>query len=615
MNWLQQQLQNTPPPDTILHLGAGLCRELPHWLEAGASRIVLVEPNPEMLAELRVRAQDHDSVEIISAAIAGQSGRDFLRLFNFPMLSSLRKPTGLYDSLPGLYEAGRVSVDLLTIDQLLKQLVLAEKTNNWLIIDAPGEEGAIIDGLKRSDQLQYFSRIFLSVGTALLYEGAKIASDLLTLLKEYGFESLGSPDHSDGDWPRFHLYLDRMALECNRLRAEVIQQEKLVRQQNADLEVKTQELLKLEQGANEKQRLLEEEKSRQHNLEKKLRAEISDLTQMVEDCESSLKDEQSKRVTAEESLAELEDAYARARNELSEALRRVEGLHKKLDHLLGEFSKIDGLQKSLHNLKDSISGTIDSSLSRTACQIEATVRLSSYLGTGDLMPGYGDWAICPDFAIFLAEQIEHENPDLIIEFGSGSSTVLMARSVDRRNRRYGLPPLPSDQARIGSRDEPGTPTRTLVPRDLLKPIVSFEHSRKYLHQTRALLEMNDVQDIVDLVHAPLVDFRHNENDFAFYQCDEELARIEKVLTKDSSRILVLVDGPPGVTCPNARYPGLVKILKYFSSHHVDLYLDDYGRAEEKEIAERWRAILEQRGFEFSFEALPFTREVLRVSFQ
>ena len=44
-----------PTPDTIVHIGAGGCTELDTWRETGASRIVLVEPNPELLPELRRR--------------------------------------------------------------------------------------------------------------------------------------------------------------------------------------------------------------------------------------------------------------------------------------------------------------------------------------------------------------------------------------------------------------------------------------------------------------------------------------------------------------------------------------------------------------------------------
>ena len=51
--------------DTILQLGAGRCTELDSWRETGANRIVLVEPNPELLPELRRRTQGVDEVEII----------------------------------------------------------------------------------------------------------------------------------------------------------------------------------------------------------------------------------------------------------------------------------------------------------------------------------------------------------------------------------------------------------------------------------------------------------------------------------------------------------------------------------------------------------------------
>ncbi len=337
MNWLQQQLQNTPPPDTILHLGAGLCRELPHWLESGASRIVLVEPNPELLPELRARTEDHDSVEIISAAIAGQPGRGVLRLFNWHLLSSLREPIGLYESLPGLQQTERAEVERLTINQLLDQLDINNQTSNWLVIDTPGEEAAILDQLQQSDRLHHFARIFLSAGIEPLYGGAKSAPELLSQLQAEGYEPASQADTADADWPRHHLRLDRVALECKRLKAELAEQKKWEQEHKADIEAIQNALHNVEQV------LVEAEKDRteaeqRHQAELEARAkEITRLTEARDTAQQELAKAQEHH---DAELAEARKAHQTelesARKELTEARDSSETQLKELQTSLAE---------------------------------------------------------------------------------------------------------------------------------------------------------------------------------------------------------------------------------------------------------------------------------------
>ena len=219
--WLEQQLAPASPPDTIVHLGAGLCRELDAWRASGAQRIVLVEPNPELLPELNQRIRTSDPIDILPVAISAQAGREALRLFNFAMLSSLRTPTGLYPILPGLSQIGRAMVEIVTVEQLLDDLDLNPEGDHWLVIDTPGEEAAIVQQLETIERLHQFSRIFLTAGAEELYQGAETAQAIGQRLQAAGYNPAGRPDDSDGDWPRCHLVLNRMALECRELQNEL----------------------------------------------------------------------------------------------------------------------------------------------------------------------------------------------------------------------------------------------------------------------------------------------------------------------------------------------------------------------------------------------------------
>jgi FkbM family methyltransferase len=235
MHWLEQHLQHTSPPDTIIHLGAGWCSELPLWKQTGAGRIVLVEPNPEILPDLQALTRDHDNIEVVAAAVTDRDGRGSLLLFNFPMLNSLRTPTSLYRSLPGLQQVGQTLVELVSSSTLLDQLNLEPELENWLVLDTPGEEAAIVEGLEQSGRLHDFTRLFVSAGCEACYQDAQSASQIVDRLSSLDYHRIGSPDHSDADWPRYHLHLDRKAIECRRLEIELAEHKKRDAEHKADL--------------------------------------------------------------------------------------------------------------------------------------------------------------------------------------------------------------------------------------------------------------------------------------------------------------------------------------------------------------------------------------------
>lgn len=214
---------------------------------------------------------------------------------------------------------------------------------------------------------------------------------------------------------------------------------------------------------------------------------------------------------------------------------------------------------------------LDSSLknevSNAAKQIEAFMGLQNYFATGEL-PSVNterhSWPISPDFAIYLIELIELNDYDLIIEFGSGISTVIIAKTL----------------AKMASQRQ-GKPSVTFA---------SFDHLDQYYQQTRAHLQQAGLADTVQLTLAPLKDWPAPDgNAYSYYDCQPILAQLAQAHVTASLRMLVIVDGPPAATGKHARYPAAPLILQHFAQAHIDLLLDDYIRTDEKEIAQRWEA--------------------------
>jgi hypothetical protein len=206
-------------------------------------------------------------------------------------------------------------------------------------------------------------------------------------------------------------------------------------------------------------------------------------------------------------------------------------------------------------------------------QIEATIALQSYFATGEL-PSINaerhNWPVSPDFARYLIELIELNDYDVIIEFGSGISTVIVAKTIAKMAARH-QGKLPVD-------------------------FVSFEHLEKYYQQTLSQLEQAGLADRVQLTLAPLQDWQAPDGTIQpYYACQAALESLAAKHPAAGLRLLVIVDGPPGSTSKHARYPGCSLILKYLSGAKIDILLDDYIREDKKEIAKRWEIDISSAG--------------------
>ncbi len=291
MNWLQQQLGQLSKPDLIVHIGAGECSDLADYQRFQPSKVVLVEPNPETVVEIRSRASEWDNVTILHAAISDQTGNTSLRLFNFPELDGLYDPVGLYSLLPGLRQIDQIAVPALSAEKLIGQLSFKANGNHWLVLEASGQEGEILKALQACDGLIRFNHLILRAAAESFYDPPHpCASDLLRSLESQGYILVGQPDDGDADWPRYHLRLDRMALECKRLRSELADHKKWEQEYKADMKAIESALQQVQQV------LVEAEKARAEDEERhqsELESARKLLVERSEALESALAEEKA----------------------------------------------------------------------------------------------------------------------------------------------------------------------------------------------------------------------------------------------------------------------------------------------------------------------------------
>jgi predicted O-methyltransferase YrrM len=139
-------------------------------------------------------------------------------------------------------------------------------------------------------------------------------------------------------------------------------------------------------------------------------------------------------------------------------------------------------------------------------------------------------------------------PKYIIELGSGSSTMLIAKILKKMGH------VPSLH-------------------------ISVDHEEKYLNITKEIAKLNSLDDQIQFEHCPLVKIDGYEN--KWYSNISDLA-------KGKMFDLVIVDGPPAYETGmgSAREPALDVLASHISNGGV-LILDDANRPGELAVADAW----------------------------
>lgn len=132
---------NVASAATVVHLGAGACRELDVYRRLNAERIVLVEPNADHTA---AHSANGARVDRIEAAIAAEDGRATLHVTNDPRFSALREPKALLERYPGLRVTGTREVEALSLTSLVEKIELSAGNEHLLVCELQGLESQIL---------------------------------------------------------------------------------------------------------------------------------------------------------------------------------------------------------------------------------------------------------------------------------------------------------------------------------------------------------------------------------------------------------------------------------------------------------------------------------------
>lgn len=590
-------------PSVIVHIGAGECSELESYLAMQPERIVLVEADPEKAKKLSRRAASLPEVEVTSVAVGMPPGNRSLKVFNLAGWSSLRSPSGLRDLYPGLRQLREVEVEVISPGEMMERIALHPQGRNRLVIDTPGEEAGILDGLHESGHLRCFDSIVLHCGRDNLYEGGAVAETLLLFLYEQGYDVVSSHE-DDPDLISRTLHLNPLRMENIRLKGEAEAIQGAGREHVRMMDELKESLRKL---AQDNDRLGQQLNVKSAQLEAACRdldeyaLQISARDEQVAQLQGRLSrvteiaEEQAARLLSQETAIE-ELKTASAGNE------KIVGMLGKADHNFNDLLNIvRNYESRLGSIEQGIGKEIARVIANSTRQIESRIGIESYLSRGYAVPPLGGWAVSADIALFLIRMIESGNYDLIVEFGSGVSTLLMA-SILRRQISKTPDVTNQDMMRLPA------DSRDALFKDLIPRIVSFEHQREYFSETTERLANAGVSELVELNYSPLRDYAAVGGEhYLYYACEERIAELAGILRGRKARILAFVDGPPAATGKCARYPALPILLQHFVGNGIDMLLDDYKREDEKRIVALWEKMLDERKLSYEKKVLDFEK--------
>lgn len=206
-------------------------------------------------------------------------------------------------------------------------------------------------------------------------------------------------------------------------------------------------------------------------------------------------------------------------------IRSIRALHRKLNRNADRTSRELTTQTS--RIKDEIGNAYH--------QVEAIEQLLPLLKLKAPLPPSRGWAASPDFLLSLAHLTQKIRPRLAVELGSGTSTLVLAKSG-------------------------------------AKKVISLDHSHEFGSQTREMLVSHGVRGVEIRIN----ELERYPKGYKWYAKSsfKGLAKID----------LLVIDGPPSSTNTDARYPALEHLIPLLSPK-ATIVLDDVFREEERKLAD------------------------------
>lgn len=233
------------------------------------------------------------------------------------------------------------------------------------------------------------------------------------------------------------------------------------------------------------------------------------------------------------------------------------------------------LLKAQKEQTDKITSDLLINQNRLYTQMESLSWLQRRLTIKHQLPPLRGWATSPDVLLRLHTHIMTVQPKVVVECGSGASTLVIADALCQNG--FGK-------------------------------LISLEHSDYYGAQTLSTLQAESLEKWVDLRIGDLEMWtgEHlNPDDVHKPSRWYPMSLLDGIEKVD----LLWVDGPPGATCLFSRYPALPALADKMSPN-AEVWMDDTIRDEEKDVCKRWAA-----DYNFYLDYFPLEKGLGRLTKQ
>ena len=179
-------------------------------------------------------------------------------------------------------------------------------------------------------------------------------------------------------------------------------------------------------------------------------------------------------------------------------------------------------------------------------QVESLLSLFATLKPEVPLPPFRDHSASPDFLRHAAQLVLSRRPRIIVELGSGSSTIILAYCLKKNGNGK---------------------------------LLSIDHDPDFAERTRTMLEQHGLSRYATVECRPLEPLRLAGKEYNWYSIGN--------FDAGGPIDFLVIDGPPYHVHSLARYPALPVLLPLMAEDAAVL-LDDADRPEERRIIELWK---------------------------
>jgi len=245
-------------------------------------------------------------------------------------------------------------------------------------------------------------------------------------------------------------------------------------------------------------------------------------------------------------------ADRRARDERLERLeQQIRELSTVNEPVLRRVGKVSEAVQQVGTRVEGCVGRTRRVLQEDLRQAEALANLRTGFDVRGPLPMSRGWAASPDVLLTLVDLVLTRRPRLIVEAGSGLSTLWFCYALER----------------LGT-----------------GRVVSLDHDAHFAGLTRGRLRVHGLDHRAEIRVSELRPVEHSGSRTPQpWYSPEHVADLEKI-------DLLFVDGPPASSGPLSRLPAL-PVLRERLSPGALIVLDDLVREDEQEILRRWQEML------------------------